>query len=167
MKKLQIGLLAVSVVAFLAFTKTKSARSHYARPVAAWQDTVPYHKYDPSRVYVDPSTGDSVQIWMDQSTHKLRNKRDNNSLVTLYVDPVTADTLYGEGYVVNDLVVKMPDGKYKVDDSKVKIEGNKIKYKDGSYKGKVKVSDDKVKAKEGHHNVKEKVSGDTLKVKKS
>jgi len=103
---------------------------------------------------------------MDPGSHRLRNRRNNKDYVTVYVDPVTADTLYGEGYVVNNMVVRMPDGKYKVDSTKVKIEGNKIKYKDGSSKGKVKVTNDGVKAKEGHHNMKAKVSGDSLKVKK-
>jgi hypothetical protein len=166
MKKLKIGLLAISVVAFFAFTKTKSPTERYAYPVAYWQDTIPYHHYDPNRVYLDPNTGDSIQIWMDPSSHKLRNRRNNNDYVTLYVDPVTADTFYGEGYVVNNMVVKVPDGKYKLDEGKVKIEGNKLKYKEGSYKGKVKVTDDAVKTKEGHHNTKVKVSGDSVKVKK-
>jgi len=166
MKRLKIGLLALVAVAFFAFTKTNKATTNYAHAIAYWQDTIPYHHYDPNRVYLDPSNGDSVQIWMDPGSHRLRNRRNNNSDVYLYVDPVTADTFYGEGYVVNNMVIKMPDGKYKVDQSKVKIEGNKLKYKDGSYKGKVKVTDDGVKAKEGHHNMKAKVSGDTLKVKK-
>jgi len=166
MKKIKLGLLAIGVVAFLSFTKSNNTTLHIADPNSLWQDTIPYHHYDPNRVYLDPSTGDSVQIWMDPGSHRLRNRRNNKDYVTVYVDPVTADTLYGEGYVVNNMVVRMPDGKYKVDSTKVKIEGNKIKYKDGSSKGKVKVSNDGVKAKEGHHNMKAKVSGDSLKVKK-
>ena len=93
------------------------------------------------------------------------NKR-NNSRVYLYVDPVTTDTFYGEGYLVNNMVMHMPNGKYEVDSTKVKIEGNKIKYKDGAMKGKIKVTDDKIKVKDGNDKQKMKDKGDSVKVKK-
>jgi len=166
MKRIKIGLLAVGVLgALLAFTKKDKPFERTGHAKAIWQDTIPYRHYDPSRVYLDPSTGDSVVIWVDPGTNYLMNKR-NNSRVYLYVDPVTTDTFYGEGYLVNNMVMHMPNGKYEVDSTKVKIEGNKIKYKDGAMKGKIKVTDDKIKVKDGNDKQKMKDKGDSVKVKK-
>jgi hypothetical protein len=165
MKMIKIGLVALSLsAAFFAFT-TPGNTTKISSPQTLWQDTIPYHRYDPGRIYVDPNSGDSIEIWMEPSSHRLVNKR-NNTPVTIYVDPMTTDTLYGEGYVVNNMVTRMPNGKYMVDSTKVKIEGNKIKYKDGSSKGKVKIEDNKIKAKDGHDKTKLKDVGDSIKVKK-
>ena len=115
-------------IAFVAFTRTKvnppQDGMHY-------RDTVPYRHYDPNRTYVDVYTGDTIDLWYDPSNRVTTNKR-NKRRVDFYVDPITYDTFYGEGFVVNNLIVKMPNGKYRLDSTKVKIEGNKIKYKDGS-----------------------------------
>jgi hypothetical protein len=166
MKRIKIGLLAIGVVGtLLAFTKKEKPVVKTGHSIAIWQDTIPYRHYDPSRVYVDPSTGDSIEIWIDPGTNYMMNKRNNNR-ITLYVDPISSDTFYGEGYVVNNMVMRMPNGKYTVDSTKIKIEGNKIKYKEGSTKGKVKITDDKIKAKDGDDKTKIKDKGDTLKVKK-
>jgi hypothetical protein len=165
MKMIKIGLAAMSLsVAFLAFATAGNTSKHPSRQ-SLWQDTIPYRHYDPGRVYLDPSTGDSIEIWMEPSSHRLVNKR-NNTPVTIYVDPMTTDTLYGEGYVINNMVTRMPNGKYMVDSTKIKIEGNKIKYKEGSTKGKVKIQNDKIKAKDGNDKTKLKDVGDSIKVKK-
>jgi len=166
MKQLKIGLAGMGVMmAFLAFTRTNPVVHRSGHAIAAWQDTIPFRHYSTSKIYLDPSSGDSIEIWMDPASHTLMNKR-TNSIVTVYIDPVSADTFYGEGYVVNNLVTRMPDGKYMVDSTKVKVEGNKIKYKDGDVKGKVKIENNKIKAKDGNDKIKVKDKGDTVKVKK-
>ena len=165
MKTVKFSLLAMILsVAFVAFSKPR-AKGIKQISNLQWQDTIPYRHYDPSRVYIDPNSGDSVEIWVDPTTHHLINKR-NKSIVTLYVDPLTSDTLYGEGYIVNNMVTVMPNGKYRLDSTKVKIERNKVKYKDGPTKGKVKIEDNKIKAKDGNDKTKLKDVGDSIKVKK-
>ena len=149
MKQIKIVLAGLSLMtAFLAFTRTNPNIQGSGHQVAAWQDTIPYRHYSPGKIYLDPSSGDSIEIWMDPASHTLMNKR-TNSIVTIYIDPISADTFYGEGYVVNNLLSKMPDGKYRVDSTKVKIENDKIKAKDGSEKIKVKDKGDTVKVKKG------------------
>ena len=166
MKQLKIGLAGIGLmVSFLAFTKTNHATQNTNPTIAEWQDTIPFRQYSAGQIYLDPNTGDSIEIWMEPGSHRLLNKR-TNTLVTIYVDPITTDTLYGEGYVVNNMVAKMPNGKYTLDSTKVKIEGNKVKYKDGDVKGKVKIEDNKIKAKDGSEKMKIKDKGDTIKVKK-
>ena len=163
MKTVNLTLLSVAaLVGFLAFRNADVTPAQ--KDVKA--DTIPYRKYDTSRIYLDPYTGDSVEIWYDPANKYYTNKRTRNR-IDFYIDPMTQDTFYGEGYVVNNLLMRMPDGKYRLDSTKVKIEGNKIKYKDGSEKGKVKVEGNKIKAKDGNQKKKIKDKGDHVKVKKA
>ena len=162
MKTIKISLLAMGTfLALAAFTRTNvkplQDGTHY-------RDTVPYRHYDPNRTYVDIYNGDSLDLWYDPSSRVTTNRR-NKRRVDFYVDPTTNDTFYGEGFVVNNLIIKLPNGKYKLDSTKVKIEGNKIKYKDGSDKGKIKMANNRIKTKGSNQKLKVKNNGDTVKIR--
>lgn len=110
--------------------------------------------------YVNLASGEEVSIVRDSITG-IAIDRKTQIPVEFYYDPVTMDTLYQNGMVVNHLLVKEGDGKYKLDDMKIKIDGDKIKIKTDS--SKLKVDGDEMKMKAGDDKMK--VDGEETKVK--
>lgn len=112
------------------------------------RDTIPGRP-----IYVDINTGDSLDLWYDPVKF-VTIIRKTNMPVDFYINTVTWDTVYGRGkFVVNNLIIKDEQGKYKLDESKVKIEGDELKIKDG-LKSKSK-GNKKDKTKDGKTKVKE------------
>ena len=126
--------------------------------------------------YKNLSTGEEVEIISDPTTGIAVDTKTQLP-VQFYFDPITLDTLYQNGMKVNNMLVNLGDGKYKLDDMKIKIDGDKIKIKTdtskvkmdaNSYKSKIgddktKIVDDNMKIKD--ENGKVKVTEDGTKVK--
>lgn len=126
--------------------------------------------------YKNLSTGEEVEIISDPTTGIAVDTKTQLP-VQFYFDPITLDTLYQNGMKVNNMLVNLGDGKYKLDDMKIKIDGDQIKIKTdtskvkidaNSYKSKIgddktKIVDDKMKIKD--ENGKVKVTDDGTKVK--
>ncbi len=90
--------------------------------------------------YVDLSSGEKVDLWYDQSQGRTIN-RVTNEPVDFYINSRTGDTIYGSGrYVVNNMIIRSDDGKWKLDDTKIKRDGNEWKMKTGDTK--IKVDED-------------------------
>jgi len=87
-----------------------------------------------------------------------------------YVNPTTADTFDVQGRVVNNALIKGPDGSYTVDENKITTDDGKmktqgdgdLKMKEGDVKAKVETDGD-MKLKAG--DSKEKIKDDTYKSK--
>lgn len=101
--------------------------------------------------YINLITGEKVSIIADPTTGIAVNSKTQIP-VEFYYDPVTLDTLYQNGMVVNRMLIKEGDGKYKLDDMKIKIDGDEIKIKTDS--SKLKIDGDDVKMKAGDEKTK-------------
>ena len=106
------------------------------------------------------SSGEKVIIVKDPTTGIAIDSKTQIP-VQFYYDPVTLDTMYQSGMVVNNLLIKEGEGKYKLDDMKIKIDGDKMKMKtdDGKMNvdgedGKIKTDDTKIKVEDGDMKVK-------------
>jgi hypothetical protein len=114
-----------------------------------------------SNQYVDLKTGQSTDLYYDNDK-KMTYSSVNNEPVDLYVNVTTGDTVYGRGrYIVNNYVVKTPEGTYKLDDSKVKVTKDGIKIKDGDKK--LKIEDGELKVKDGDKKYKADADEEKLK----
>ena len=114
-----------------------------------------------SYTFIDLNSGDTLDYWFDTEKKTIMN-RTNGVPVEFYVNTYTGDTVYGRGrFVVNGLVLKGEDGKWKFDESKVKIDKDELKIKDGNRK--LKIDGDEIKVKEGGKKVK--LDGDEGKMK--
>lgn len=95
--------------------------------------------------YLDLNTGQVVDLYYDAKKNRVYSTVTNEP-VDFYVDMSTGDTIYGTGrYVVNNYIVKSPEGQYRLDMKKVKMEKNELKMKDGNKKFKMDKSDMKMK----------------------
>jgi hypothetical protein len=95
--------------------------------------------------YIDLSTGQVVDLYYDAKKNRVYSTVTNEP-VDFYVDMSTGDTIYGTGrYVVNNYIVKSPEGHYKLDMKKVKMEKNELKMKEGNKKFKMDKSDMQMK----------------------
>ena len=102
--------------------------------------------------FIDLNTGDTLDYWYDTEKKTIMN-RTTGVPVEFYVNTNTRDTVYGRGrFVVNGLLLKGDDGKWKFDEGKVKIDKDELKIKDGNRK--LKIDGDDVKVKEGGKKVK-------------
>lgn len=120
--------------------------------------------------YRDLNTGQVVDLYYDAKTNRVYSDVTNEP-VDFYVDMSTGDTIYGTGrYVVNNYLIKSPEGQYRLDMKKVKLEKNELKMKEGNRKFKMDNSDMKMKGSEmnmkgdstsGKMKMKVKVKGDT------
>ncbi len=110
--------------------------------------------------YVNLTSGEKVNIVKDPATGIAIDSKTQIP-VQFYYDPVTLDTMYQSGMVVNNLLIKEGKGKYKLDDMKIKIDGDKIKIKTDSSKLKVDGDEMKMKTPDG----KMKVDGEDGKIK--
>jgi len=91
--------------------------------------------------YIDLSTGQPVDLYYDAKKNRVYSVVTNEP-VDFYVDLSSGDTIYGTGrYVVNNYIVKSPEGQYRLDMKKVKLEKNELKMKDGNKKFKMDKSD--------------------------
>lgn len=102
--------------------------------------------------YIDLSTGSEVYIINDTLTGVAIDSISRTP-VQFYYDPVTLDTLYANGFVVNNMLINEGDGKYKLDDTKIKIDGDEIKIKTGNSKIKIDGDDMKMKDENGKTKV--------------
>ena len=120
---------------------------------------------DNKETFVDLETGKTITVVKDSTTGYMINA-ETKQPVGLYVNTKTNDTIYGRtGKVINNLVIKTPDGKYTYTDEseiKVKVEGDGSG--DGDYKKKVD-GDGDVKIKDGDTKIKIEADGDK-KIKK-
>ena len=117
--------------------------------------------------YIDINTGKSITVVKDSATGYMLNTETRQPLV-VYYDTQTKDTLYGPtGEVINNKVMRTPDGKYyyevpKPAEVKQKALTDDEIYKDllknGDYKKKVE-NDGDIKIK--HGDTKTKVDGET------
>lgn len=126
--------------------------------------------------YVNLSSGQKVYIIADPATG-IAVDSITQIPVEFYYDPITLDTIYQNGLVVNRMLINQGDGKYKLDDMKIKIDGDEIKiktdstkikmdkdtYKEKTSDGKTKITDDAAKMKSDDGKVK--VTEDNVKVK--
>ena len=113
--------------------------------------------------YYDLNNERRVTLVKDEKTG-LMVDAETKKPVYIYVNEETKDTFYGAtGKVINGLVIKLEDGKYKYGDLKVKLdEDGDFKIKDGDYKRMVEADGD-IKIKDG--DKKKKIDGETGEVK--
>ncbi|OAQ38263.1 hypothetical protein A5893_15850 [Pedobacter psychrophilus] len=110
--------------------------------------------------YKNLSTGEDIEITRDETTGIAVDSKTQLP-VEFYYDPITMDTLYQNGMKVNNMLVSLGDGKYKLDDMKIKIDGDEIKIKTDT--SKIKIDNDTYKSKSGDE--KTKVTDDKMKIK--
>lgn len=110
--------------------------------------------------YVNLISGEKVNIVKDSTTGIAVDSKTQIP-VEFYYDPVSLDTMYQNGMVVNHMLIKEGEGKYKLDDMKIKIDGDQIKIKSDS--GKLKVDGDEMKMKSGDEKMK--IDGEDGKIK--
>ena len=118
---------------------------------------------DNKETFVDLETGKTISVEKD-STSGYMVDVETKKPVGIYVNTRTNDTIYGKtGKVINNFVVKHPDGKFTYSgddvkvtdgDSKLKAEGDgDYKVKEGDYKKKVEADGD-IKIKDGNTKIK-------------
>jgi len=110
--------------------------------------------------YVNLSTGEKVYVIPDPITGVAIDSITQIP-IEFYYDPITLDTLYQNGLPVNNMLVSLGDGKYKLDDMKIKIDSDKIKIKTDT--SKIKVDGEEMKIKSGDE--KTKIDGSEMKMK--
>ena len=98
--------------------------------------------------YINLSTGQDVYIISD-SISGVAIDSLSRSPIQFYYDPITLDTLYANGLIVNNMLINDGDGKYRLDDTKIKIDGDEIKIKNGDSKIKIDGDDMKIKDENG------------------
>jgi len=107
--------------------------------------------------YLDLNTGQTVDLYYDAKRNRVYSMATNEP-VDFYVDMSTGDTIYGTGrYIVNNYIIKSPEGQYRLDMNKVKMEKNEWKIKEGNRKFKMDKSEMKIKG----DTTGEKMYGDT------
>lgn len=110
--------------------------------------------------YINLISGEKVTIIADPTTGIAVDSKTQIP-VEFYYNPTTLDTLYQNGMVVNRMLIKEGEGKYKLDDMKIKIDGDKIKIKTDT--SKLKIDGDEMKMKDGEE--KTKMDNDEMKIK--
>lgn len=110
--------------------------------------------------YVNLISGEKVNIIADPTTGIAVDSKTQIP-VEFYYDPVTLDTLYQNGMVVNRMIIKEGEGKYRLDDMKIKIDGDEIKIKTDTSKLKIDGEDMKIK----NGDEKTKIDNDEMKMK--
>ena len=169
MKKLQAlftvtGIIAIMLCSFAVSAQTDTIPKKY------YDSTLQKKQWDrnPARsdevmsyTYIDLNSGDTLDYWFDSEKKTVMN-RSNNQPVEFYINTHTGDTVYGRGrFVINGLLLRGEDGKWKFDESKVKIDKDELKIKDGNRK--LKIDGDEAKVKEDGRKIK--LDGDEGKIK--
>ena len=99
-----------------------------------------------SNQYIDLRTGQPVDLYYSPKYNRTYSIITNEP-IDYYVNIATGDTVYGRGrYIVNNYLVRTPEGMYRLDDKRIKMDKNDIKMKDGNMKlkmdkGKMKTKD--------------------------
>jgi len=101
--------------------------------------------------YINLSTGEDVYIISD-SISGVAIDSISRSPIQFYYDPITLDTLFANGLIVNNMLINDGDGKYRLDDTKIKIDGDEIKIKTGD--SKIKIDGDDMKTKDENSKTK-------------
>lgn len=110
---------------------------------------------------IDLSTNAPIDIYYDPVTYRTINRVTTLPVEFYVINSV--DTVHGAtGLIVNGMLLKAPDGKYKLNDGFVKVDGDEIKMKmaDGR---KVKWENGKMKVKEWGEKRKHKTDKDKMK----
>lgn len=116
----------LSVVMMLFFVLAITFKTTYAQV-----DTIPgrdtsISAAQPRMAYIDLYTGTPVDIYYDTVQFAAIN-RESREPVDYYII-TTMDTVHGmTGLIVNNMLIKTPEGKYKLDEDKIKIEGDVIR----------------------------------------
>ncbi|RYE23322.1 MAG: hypothetical protein EOP51_10950 [Sphingobacteriales bacterium] len=163
MKKLMIPAFTIAV-ATLGFTACNNAESESTTTDSTAMTTTTMETAPAASQYIDLNTGQPIEMKKNEENGKMVAMATGEP-VEFYVDMNTRDTFYGKtGTVVNNVMVKGEDMKYKLDDAKVKWDGNELKilYADGS---KVKADENEYKYKSGDGKTKVKIDGDEKKIK--
>lgn len=159
MKKIFLGMAAIAMLA-TACNNDKTA-DDAADSTYNTDETITVDKPTVKEgEYVNLTSGETVTIVRDPETGIAIDSKTQIP-VQFYYDPVTLDTMYQSGMVVNNLLIKEGDGKYKLDDMKIKIDGDEIKIKTDTSKLKIDGNEMKMKTADG----KMKVDGDDGKIK--
>jgi hypothetical protein len=114
--------------------------------------------------YVNLSTGEPVTIIRDteKGQYVYSDTKQPIEKDLFFVDVNTSDTLYGtSGVVVNNAVIKSPEGSWTLNDEMVIRDGDEIRIKTADVK--LKIDGDEMKYKEGDSKVK--TNGDESKTK--
>jgi len=142
--------LILSIFMLLGFA-IKSVHAQTDTTVRTDTATVTY-------TYVDLYTGKPIDIYYDPKRYITINRATNLPVDFYVINNV--DTVHGmSGLVVNGMLLKEKDGKYKLDNGKVKFDGDELKMKDAQgrkikwEKGKMEIKDWKYKDKAGHKGV--------------
>ena len=157
--------LILSILLLLGFM----AKSLQAQTDSTKSDTT-MMRTDTTYTIVDLYTGQPIDIWYDPAKYVTIN-RATSQPVDFYVVNNT-DTVHGvTGLVVNGMILKEKDNKYKLDNSKVKWEGDELKIKETNgrkvkwEKGKLQIKDWKGKEKSDNKSGKSKDQWGKLKWK--
>lgn len=110
--------------------------------------------------FEDLSTGKKIYVIQNENGEAVDSL--TNEPVEFYVDLETKDTIYGKtGRVVNNAIIKTPEGTYELDETKIIAEEDEMKIK--SEDTKIKIDGDEMKIKTDDKKIK--IDGDERKVK--
>ena len=113
---------------------------------------------------VDLNTGETINVYYDSEKFQTINKATTQPVefyIITYANTETSDTVHGvTSLIVNNLIVKNGDGKWKFDDAKVKWDGDEFKMKD-KYGRKVKWEKGELKVKDWNSKYKSEAGDDT------
>ncbi|MGV3508803.1 MAG: hypothetical protein ACO1N7_05885 [Sphingobacteriaceae bacterium] len=115
--------------------------------------------------YVNLSTGEPVTVIHDteKGQYVYSDTKQPVESDLFFVDVNTRDTLYGTtGVVVNNAIIKSPEGTWTLNEEMVERDGEEIKIKTAD--GKLKIDGEEMKYKEGE-DTKVKVDGEESKIK--
>ncbi|RKD16203.1 hypothetical protein BCY91_04810 [Pelobium manganitolerans] len=160
MKKIFLGMATVALLA-TACNNNKNAEEN-ADTMAHDHDAMTSMDKPEVREgeYVNLASGEKVNIVRDPETGIAVDSKTQLP-VEFYYDPVSLDTMYQNGMVVNSMLIKEKEGKYRLNDTKIKIDGDEIKVKTDS--SKLKIDGDEMKMKSPDSKMK--VDGEDGKLK--
>lgn len=148
--------IAALAILFLGATACNNQKDASADASEATEDNQEMVVVDKPTVkagkYINLTTGEDVYIISDTLTGVAIDSL-SRSPIMFYYDPITLDTLYANGFVVNNMLINEGDGKYRLDDTKIKIDGDEIKIKTGDSKIKIDGDDMKIKDENGKTKV--------------
>ncbi|TKB98933.1 hypothetical protein [Pedobacter cryophilus] len=154
MKKIILSVAMIAVIFTACNNKTAENNDGDSTMMMSDDDMIEVEKpIVKSGKYVNLADGQTVYIIADPTTGVAIDSV-TKATIEFYYDPITLDTIYQNGYVVNSMLIKEKDGKYKLDGMKIKIDGDKIKIKTDSSKMKMDGEDMKMKTDDGDTTIK-------------
>jgi hypothetical protein len=157
-KGVAVGLLSVTTLCAAAQTDTTAKRTDSS---SVNRDTISSTWPKQDFTVTALSTNAPIEVVYDTVNFVTLNRTTNTPLDFYILNNV--DTIHGPtGLVVNGLIMRAPDGTYKLDSGKVKVDGDEIKIKmaDGR---KVKWENGKMKIKEWGTKAKSKADKEKMK----